>query len=85
MPLLSVSFPCVGKWHLEIFAQQSARADNGPGVAPAQLSVGVRGDKMYAGHFAVGLAIKFRFPHVQTFPIMLGVDTLFGVPDTQHI
>ena len=40
---------------------------------------------MYAGHFAVGLAIKSRFPNVQTFPIMLGVDTLFGVPDTHHL
>lgn len=31
---------------------------------------------MYAGHFAVGLAIKSRFSHVPTFPIMLGVGML---------
>jgi hypothetical protein len=31
---------------------------------------------MYTGHFAIGLAIKARFPRVPTIPIMLGVGIL---------
>jgi len=31
---------------------------------------------MYAGHFAIGLAIKSRFPRIPTIPIMLGIGIL---------